>query len=133
MMAKLWTFIKHNQFIIVFGGVAGFLILWGHGCEPKVASLTDYKQQVTRDELQFELDGLLAKAESRFAELDRQVAFKEAIFNHTILYATTGTIDPLGMITTIAALLGFGAVIDNRRKDSVIKTLKNSNAKNKTT
>jgi hypothetical protein len=35
--------------------------------------------------------------------------------------AEGGTINPIGVATTALGLLGVGAIVDNRRKDTVIK------------
>lgn len=124
MLHKIWTFIRHNHTLCAAVISAAIFIAWGYGCESKVPSLDDNTTPVTRVELQAELDKYLATAESRFKNLDRQDEFKEALLNHTIIFAESGTIDPVGLITTIAGILGIGAVIDNRRKDTIIKTQK---------
>jgi len=44
--------------------------------------------------------------------------------------AEGGTVNIAGLLTTLAAVFGTGALIDNRRKDTVIKTVLHTNANN---
>ncbi len=82
------------------------LLFWGYSCQPKVASLTHPGVKITRPELQIELDAIIATAEYRLAELEKQEAFQDIIFKNAILMAKTGTVNPLGVITLVAGLYG---------------------------
>lgn len=82
------------------------LLFYGHGCEPKVRSLIQPGQMISRAELQIELDSIIATAEYRMAELAKQEAFQDVIFKNVLLMAESGTINPLGVITLLAGLYG---------------------------
>ena len=134
-MSKLWTVIRHNQGLAVSIVLAGILCIWGFGCESKVQSLTRPDHKVTRDELALELgvetalfttelEKLVAKARLREKELDKQDEFKAAILELGLIAAEGGTINPVGAVVTLAGILGVGAVVDNRRKDLLIKKTK---------
>lgn len=99
-----------------------FLLLWTFSCESRVRSLTDADQKITRSELDSELDFLISQAEIRYAELNKQDAIKKTVYDSAMLWAQSGSINPLGIITSLAAILGIGAAVDNVRKRKVIRT-----------
>lgn len=82
------------------------LLFWGFGCPPQVRSLISPDQKVTRPQLQVELDSIIATAEFRMADLDRQEQFRDIIFKNALLMVETGTINPLGIITLLTGLYG---------------------------
>ena len=59
-------------------------------------------------------------------ELDKQDLFKQQLVDLGLVLGTGGSVNPAGLITSAVGLLGLGSVIDNRRKDSLIKMLKNN-------
>jgi len=71
---------------------------------------------VTRDELHDELSFIIAQAETRFKSLDRQDELKQLITDQALLFAQGGAINPIGLLTANAALLGIGATVDNVRR-----------------
>lgn len=82
------------------------LLFWGYGCPSRVKSLTNPDILVTRPELQIELDRIIATAEFRMADLDRQDAFRDIIFKNALLVVETGTLNPAGIITLLLGLYG---------------------------
>lgn len=82
------------------------LLFWGYGCPAQVPSLIDPGRKITRPELQVELDSIIATAEFRMADLDRQDAFRDIIFQNALVMIETGTINPAGIITLLAGLYG---------------------------
>jgi len=120
-MTKLLEFLNHERYQTVSVVVAACLLVWFWGCQSQVRSLTDPGVKVTRSELTAELDYLLSSAEIRFAELDKQDAFKKQVLDSAILYGQTGTLNPMGLIATLASILGVGAIADNVRKRKVIR------------
>jgi len=90
-------------------------LLWTYGCESRVRPLNGSPVKVTRAELETELNQFIALAEIRFRELDRQDKFKQILFDNAVIFAETGGINPLGVITSLAALFGIGATADNLR------------------
>lgn len=82
------------------------LLFWGYSCQPQVASLVHPERKITRPQLQIELDSIIATAEFRMAELDRQEAFRDLIFQNALIVVETGTLNPLGIITLLTGLYG---------------------------
>lgn len=85
--------------------LTGFLF-WGYSCQPSVQSLIDPAKKVTRPELQIELDTIIATAEFRLADLDQQQQFRDIIFKNAMLMVEGGAVNPLGVLTGLAALYG---------------------------
>lgn len=123
-MQKIWNFVKHNSGIIIGSILAIAVLIWCYGCESKVVSITNTPQLITRPELELEVDHFLKQAEIRFAELDQQDEFKRTFFTMAISFMETGQINPLAIALTIGNLLGFGAIVDNVRKRTLIATMK---------
>ena len=82
------------------------LLFWGYGCPAKVDSLLHPDKKIVRAELQVELDTIIATAQFRMADLDKQEAFRDVIFQNAMLIVETGTLNPLGIITMLAGLYG---------------------------
>lgn len=102
--------------------LAGFLF-WGFACPSRVTSLSVPGKKVTRPELQIELDTIIATAEFRLADLERQDQFRNIIFKNALLMVEGGTLNPLGVITGLAALYG----LTRGGSDIVKKVKKKSN------
>ena len=82
------------------------LLFWGYSCQPSTKSLLHPGELVTRPELQIELDSIVATAEYRMAELDKQEAFRDLIFQNATGVIETGTMNPAGILTLFAGLYG---------------------------
>lgn len=104
------------------------ILLWARGCQSQTKSVVNPTVLVTRGELDIEVEAFLATAELRYIELDQQDEFKRVFFNTAIEFMEGGTINPVAIALVIGNILGLGAIIDNRRKDVVIKTQKNNAA-----
>jgi len=124
MLKDFWAGIRHNYALVGSFVIVLVALLWIYGCESQVLSLKYPGQRVNRAELLLELETITSEAELRIKDLDKQDQFKDAIFNIALTAAESGTINPISVFLTLGNLLGVAAVIDNRRKDVVIKTLK---------
>lgn len=131
-MTKLWAFVRHNSGIIIGSILCIFTLVWVYGCPSKVTSITDPPKLVSRPELEAEVDYFLQMTEIRFAELDQQDEFKRTIFAMAMGFIDGGSINPAAIFLVLGNLIGVGAVVDNVRKRTVINTLKNQNANEKT-
>lgn len=109
------------------------LLLFFASCESKTQSLTVPNVKVTRDELKIEYETEMARLEQEFAklqsvtqmrekDLDRQDAFRQKLFEIGRVWAETGSINPMGMATSLIALLSGGLFMNGLVKDRIIKT-----------
>lgn len=128
MLKNIWAVVRHNCFLATSIVIVAAALVWIYGCESKVMSLKYPGQRVNRAELMLELETIVSEAELRIADLDKKDALKEAVFNIAVTAAKSGTVNPVSVALTLGNILGISAVIDNRRKDTVIKTLKKNNA-----
>ena len=124
LIEKIWPAIRHNQCLAAAAVVCIALACWIYGCQSRVQSMKTSEKKVIRSELQMELDTLLAEAELKFEDLDRQDAFKRQLFEYAMVMAEDSTVNPVGVAVSLFGILGIGAVADNRRKDGVINSLK---------
>lgn len=81
-------------------------LLWGFGCPPRTESLVVDGKKVTMAELQIELDSIIATAEYRVADLERQQQFRDIIFKNALLMVESGTLNPIGIATMLAGIYG---------------------------
>ena len=118
---------RHNQFFALALVVVLALSIWLIGCESSVTSPINPPKKVTRPELNAEIEYLTAQIDIAVADLDKQDLFKQKLFEIGLVAAQGGTVNPVGAGVTLLGILGIGAVADNRKKDSVIKTLQKKN------
>lgn len=95
--------------------LCSFILLYAYGCEPKTKSLTRPGEKITRIELQTELELFLARAAAGKKDLDRQEQIRDMIFNQALVIAQGNQVNPIGVVTSILALLGIGATADDIR------------------
>lgn len=101
------------------------ILFWGYGCPPTVQSLTTTNKKITRPELQIELDTIIATAEFRLADLDRQEQFRDLIFKNALLMIEGGSLNPIGIMTMLAGLYGITRGVKDV-KDKVKKKTNNT-------
>jgi len=126
MRTEIWKKIRHNQSLFFSTLLVLTVLVWAYGCRSTVVSILTPPLKVSRAELQLEVDAILERAKLRFAELDRQDKIKSTVFDFAINYAEHGAVNPIAVAITLGNILGLGAIIDNRRKDVLIKSLKNN-------
>lgn len=131
-MSVIAKWIRHNQGIFAALLITAALLLWTFGCPSRVSSLIEPARLVTAEQLNLEIDAetarleaeleqLLKLAELKKADLARQDAIKKKLFEFAAITAESGGFNPAGLLALTGSILGFGAVIDNRIKDKVIK------------
>lgn len=126
-MTKLWAFIRHNSGTVISTILIAAILIWIYGCQSKVVSIHNPPALVTRAMLEVEVDHFLKQAEVRFSELDQMDEFKRTIFAMALDFMSEGKVNPLAIAITLGNILGVGAIIDNVRKTTHIKTLKGGN------
>lgn len=114
-------FLKKNTPLIIASIIAAGMLFYAYGCEPKTRSLLDPNRKINRQDLTFEMQTLLNRSEVGFADLDHQIEIRNLIFQQGLLIAQGGSINPLGVITSVMAVLGIGAAADDIRLRKKIK------------
>jgi hypothetical protein len=127
MWSKIKKEVRHNQFLVAAMFLAGVLMFWVYGCESQTVSVLTPTQKVTRLELQTEVDTFNLKVKAAVADLDKQDTFKQEIVTVGVAIAEAGGISPAGVGVGVMLLGLVGLTADNRKKNSIIKTLKNTN------
>jgi len=128
MLAKLKLLCNHERYQVVAVVVVTLFIIYCQSCQSTCNSLIESDRKVTRGELQAEVDLILARAKDRVRSLDDQDAVKLAIAENAALFSQTGTVNPLGLLTTVLGIFGFGAVVDNMRRRKEEKTNNSSSS-----
>lgn len=116
MLEKLKALMNHERYQLITVVVVLGFVVWLQGCPSQVPSLIDESRRVTRVEYQAEIDLFLARAAVGAESLDKQDALKAALAQNAVLFTTTGTINPVGLVTTVFGILGLGATVDNIRR-----------------
>lgn len=116
LLKKMSTFASGNIFITIAVQIVIGVLIFAYGCESQVQSVARPGEKVTRDELAVEVDTFLALAEIRYKQLDQKDQLKNALLEYALLFAESNTVNPIGVVTTIASILGVGAIADNVTK-----------------
>lgn len=113
---------KHSALIVSVLVTIGFCV-FAYSCESKVESLNGGGVQVSRQELQIELDQFISLAQFRMADLDRQDQFKTLLLQNAMILVQGQPFNPAGMLTGLAAIYGIaqagsnvGRTVNNIRK-----------------
>jgi len=137
-MQKFFPFIakiiRHNKSLFISFLLAGFFSLWFFGCESRTQSLLTPDIRVTESVLNIEYTSELARLENelktlkattevRLQDLHKQDAFKQALYNNAQLIVEGNNPNPLGLLSLLGTIFGIGAIIDNQKKDGLIKGL----------
>ena len=123
MKNLLLLLFNHERYQSISIIIAGVLLLFFYGCEPRVKSIIEPGTQITRSELDAEIEIFVAKANAGYTSLESQEKLREVLFEQALTATSTGTINPIGVLTSIGVILGLGAGIDNVRKRKEIKKL----------
>ena len=128
MIEKIKEALRHNQAIAVAVVICIALGVYLVGCKSSVISPINPPKKVSRVQLEAEMERLMVDVELAIEDLNKQDLFKQKLFEIGLVAAQGGTVNPVGAGITLLGILGLGAVADNRRKDSVIKTLQKKTA-----
>jgi len=123
MKNLLLLLFNHERYQSISVIAACLMLLWFFGCPSQCPSILDPAKKVNAIELKAELDFLISKAESGRASIAQQEHLKNLVLQQAILASQTGTINPVALFSSIGAILGTGAVIDNVRKRKEIKSM----------
>jgi len=126
MLNKICQPIRHNQTLFVSIILCTMLTIWCYSCEPVTKSPLNPTIKVTRAELDRDVKIFADEVAFAYADLEKQERIREAILNAGLAYAQGQGVSIVGLISTLSSIVGVGAIIDNRRKDAVIKSKTNA-------
>lgn len=114
-MKKILKFLNDNHHYIIAAAIIIAAMFWTYGCESNVSGLLNPNQRISRQELQIEINYIIAQAEVKFMDLDKQDQLKQALLDLGSTFATTGTLNPTGLLNTAISVgaIAFGL---NQRK-----------------
>lgn len=116
--------IKSSLHLFATAGLIVALLFYAYGCDVKTRSLFDPTISVTKDQYDLEVQRMTNMFMAGYQDIEKKTAFRDLILQQSLTYTTTGTIDPIGVISSIMILLGVGAGVDDLK---VRKKLKNAN------
>lgn len=122
-MKTILKFCNENHQYLIAAAIIAAVTFWTFGCESQVSSVLNPDQKINRAGLQLELDYLVGQLEIKFVTLDRQDEIKQSLLDLGSTFATTGTLNPTGLLNTAisVAAIAFGL---NQRKRLIIETTK---------
>lgn len=115
-MKKALKFLNDNHHYIIAGIVIAISIFWAYGCESQVNSILNPNQLITRPELQIEIDYFIAHAELKFMDLDKQDQIKQSLLDLGSTFATTGTLNPTGLLNTAVSVAAIAFGLNQRKR-----------------
>lgn len=119
-MLNFLRFINKNHWYIIAAIVAAALLIWLYGCQSTVNSMINPKQKITRAELENETNYIIGQAKVKLADLDRQDELKRLLLEQAVLFNSTGTFNPAGLINTLISVgaIAFGLDRNKKLKDA---------------
>ena len=114
-------YIKKNWHWLLSINICILLASYAYGCEPKTKSMIYPERKVTRSELTTELELLESKSNIAYADLERQERIRDIVLNQSLIVASGGSVNPVGVIMSIMSVLGIGVAADDVRLRKKIK------------
>lgn len=102
-------------------------IFWFVGCESTTTSMLNPDHEVNRDELQAEIDYLVAQSRARMSDIDKQDAIKQFALDQLTVIGTAGTVNPAGLLN---ALITIGAISFGLNRNQKLKQVTKHNSTN---
>jgi len=79
-LEKIKEVLRHNQFVALGLVIVVCLGIWLIGCDSKTTSPFNPDKQVTRPQLNNDVETIMKDLELAYADLDRQDLFKQKVF-----------------------------------------------------
>ena len=115
-MKKLLHFMNENHHYIVAGIILAIACFWTYGCQSQVNSILNPNQLITRAELKIEVEYFMAHAELKALDLDRQDQIKQSLLDLGSTFATTGTLNPTGLLNTAISVAAIAFGLNQRKR-----------------
>jgi len=114
-------FLNDNHWLFIFGIILLGLFFFLYGCESTVPSMRLDGIKVNRNELVDEVDFILAQAQTKLEDLDKQDEVRQLILDKAAMFSATGAFNPTGLLNILVSVGAIGTAVDARRKLKVIK------------
>lgn len=115
MLDKIIDWLIEHWILIITLFIILVTLIFIFGCQSETQSLVLANEKVTRSQLLDEFQLLKLKFTRRIEELDQQDTIRDMILQQSMLIAQTGTVNPIGLVTSLLAILGIGATADDVR------------------
>ena len=125
IMKNLLKILNENHWYIAAIFILAGIGFWTHGCESKVGSVIDPSKKINRAELQVELAYLVGQVEVKVADLDRQDAIKQALFDAMVIVGQGGQINTMGLVNLAATI---GAISFGLNRNQKYKNARSANS-----
>ncbi len=126
-ISKLFKFLTNHKALTISWITALQLLVFGYGCQPKCRSIFHPEIRITGSELNAEITMLEAQINDRQLDLQQQQQIRDALFAAATTAARSGAINPVGLATSLAAILGIGAGIEGQVQKRKIKKVLTQN------
>lgn len=110
------NFLKQHWPHVLSLSLAVLFIAYALGCEPRARSPLDPTQKLTRAELQVQMEYLIQQFDLRIHDIEKQEQLRNFILQNALAIGQAGTVNPLSILTTIAAFYGVGSAANAGRK-----------------
>lgn len=114
-MKKLWKKFSEDWPIVITGFLIFIFLIYAYGCKPKAKSLLRPSEKVTREELNLELDTIIARHKMAIGSIEEQERFRQYVFQQTLNIAARNPVSVGGVLTGLLAIIGVGASADDVR------------------
>jgi hypothetical protein len=104
------TWLKTHAARVVILLIVGLSILYLGGCPIRAPSPRNPSQLLTAAELHIELEHLLQLYELRQGEISEKQRIRTLIINNALTIASAPTLNPLGILTSLAGIYGLGSI-----------------------
>ena len=117
VLKKVWKELaNHNRYKSISFVVCIVMLIYSYGCPVRCNSVIDKNKKVTAEELQLEIETVLAKAAIEANSLERQEKLRKYIFDSALNICSGGSVNWYGILTGCGSILTVGAVTDNIRQ-----------------
>lgn len=125
------SFIKKHTASLITSAITAGLIIFIYGCPSTTTSLLHNDRQITRPELQLELENITALARLRITDLNQQDELKSLLVQNALVIFSGQPVNPFGLLTGVAAIYGIatGGYQIGGKVNRTVKKVKEKNGR----